>query len=229
MPRVRELAETETRECVKTRVRSHAHTRHTQHGATQCAKRNIGQPPMGGPLPHTAHTAYRANYPLALLPVPPLLNYLRTKRSSSTTVGGGGAPAGAAAPRGRRGPHRRTGCRREGEPAARAAAARPARASEDHQPRVADGGVGQIEPLEPRQGPSAQGGGERRGASVAHVHIGEITRPGPASRIAPAPSFSASRCTPWALSERYDQRFRSTSNKETTTRYSCLALSLGRA
>lgn len=32
-----------------------------------------------------------------------------------------------------------------------------------------------------------------------------------------------------ALSERYDQRFRSTSNKETTTRYSCLALSLGRA
>eukprot|EP00964_Phaeocystis_antarctica_P090972 scaffold58283_cov41-Phaeocystis_antarctica.AAC.6 len=41
---------------------------------------------------------------------------------------------------------------------------------EGHQPRVADGGVGQHEDMEPRQGASAQGGGERRGARVAHRH-----------------------------------------------------------
>eukprot|EP00964_Phaeocystis_antarctica_P053247 scaffold31252_cov63-Phaeocystis_antarctica.AAC.2 len=40
---------------------------------------------------------------------------------------------------------------------------------EVHQ-RVADGGVAQTEVLEPRQGASAQGGGERRGAGVARVH-----------------------------------------------------------
>eukprot|EP00964_Phaeocystis_antarctica_P097291 scaffold63449_cov66-Phaeocystis_antarctica.AAC.2 len=44
---------------------------------------------------------------------------------------------------------------------------------EGHQPRVADGGVAQVEGLESRQGASAQGGGERRGACVAHVHIAE--------------------------------------------------------
>eukprot|EP00964_Phaeocystis_antarctica_P089994 scaffold57506_cov62-Phaeocystis_antarctica.AAC.7 len=38
-----------------------------------------------------------------------------------------------------------------------------------HQPRVTDGGVAQHEGLEPRQGASAQGGGERRGTSVTHV------------------------------------------------------------
>eukprot|EP00964_Phaeocystis_antarctica_P023864 scaffold13353_cov51-Phaeocystis_antarctica.AAC.1 len=42
---------------------------------------------------------------------------------------------------------------------------------EGHQPRVADGGVAQTEDLEPRQGASAQGGGERRGACVAHRHV----------------------------------------------------------
>eukprot|EP00964_Phaeocystis_antarctica_P015487 scaffold8570_cov66-Phaeocystis_antarctica.AAC.2 len=42
---------------------------------------------------------------------------------------------------------------------------------EGHQPRVADGGGDQIEGLKPRQGASAQGGGERRGACVAHVHV----------------------------------------------------------
>eukprot|EP00964_Phaeocystis_antarctica_P015011 scaffold8284_cov50-Phaeocystis_antarctica.AAC.1 len=41
---------------------------------------------------------------------------------------------------------------------------------EGHQPRVADSGVVQFEGLEPRQGASAQGGGERRGACVAHMH-----------------------------------------------------------
>eukprot|EP00964_Phaeocystis_antarctica_P056009 scaffold32992_cov48-Phaeocystis_antarctica.AAC.3 len=41
---------------------------------------------------------------------------------------------------------------------------------EGHQPRVADGGAAQMESLEPRQGASAQGGGERRSAGVAHVH-----------------------------------------------------------
>eukprot|EP00964_Phaeocystis_antarctica_P116261 scaffold80203_cov73-Phaeocystis_antarctica.AAC.9 len=46
--------------------------------------------------------------------------------------------------------------------------------SEGHQPRVADGGAAQPEGLEPRQGASAQGGGERRGACVAHVHAGEL-------------------------------------------------------
>eukprot|EP00964_Phaeocystis_antarctica_P024588 scaffold13773_cov68-Phaeocystis_antarctica.AAC.4 len=40
-----------------------------------------------------------------------------------------------------------------------------------HQPRVADGGVAQFEGLEPRQGALAQGGGERRGAGVAHMHL----------------------------------------------------------
>eukprot|EP00964_Phaeocystis_antarctica_P057225 scaffold33843_cov39-Phaeocystis_antarctica.AAC.2 len=39
-----------------------------------------------------------------------------------------------------------------------------------HQPRIGDGGVTQMESLEPRQGASAQGGGERRGTCVAHVH-----------------------------------------------------------
>eukprot|EP00964_Phaeocystis_antarctica_P090161 scaffold57657_cov63-Phaeocystis_antarctica.AAC.4 len=45
---------------------------------------------------------------------------------------------------------------------------------EGHQPRVADGEVGQSEGLEPRQGASAQGGGERRGAYVAHMHTVDI-------------------------------------------------------
>eukprot|EP00964_Phaeocystis_antarctica_P085169 scaffold53745_cov66-Phaeocystis_antarctica.AAC.2 len=42
---------------------------------------------------------------------------------------------------------------------------------EGHQPRVADGGAVQKEVLEPRQGTPAQGGGERRGACVANMHI----------------------------------------------------------
>eukprot|EP00964_Phaeocystis_antarctica_P052118 scaffold30492_cov33-Phaeocystis_antarctica.AAC.3 len=41
---------------------------------------------------------------------------------------------------------------------------------EGYQPCVTDGGVTQMEVLEPRQGASAQGGCERRGACVAHVH-----------------------------------------------------------
>eukprot|EP00964_Phaeocystis_antarctica_P082094 scaffold51448_cov64-Phaeocystis_antarctica.AAC.10 len=41
---------------------------------------------------------------------------------------------------------------------------------EGQQPRVTDGGVAQVEALEPRQGASAQGGSERRGAGVAHMH-----------------------------------------------------------
>eukprot|EP00964_Phaeocystis_antarctica_P120562 scaffold84286_cov63-Phaeocystis_antarctica.AAC.6 len=44
---------------------------------------------------------------------------------------------------------------------------------EGHQRRVGDGAVGQVEGLEPRQGASAQGGGERRGACVAHVHMAD--------------------------------------------------------
>eukprot|EP00964_Phaeocystis_antarctica_P053940 scaffold31692_cov68-Phaeocystis_antarctica.AAC.1 len=44
---------------------------------------------------------------------------------------------------------------------------------EGHQSRVADGGVAQHEDPEPRQGASAQGGGERRGACVAHMHVAE--------------------------------------------------------
>eukprot|EP00964_Phaeocystis_antarctica_P029694 scaffold16746_cov59-Phaeocystis_antarctica.AAC.1 len=44
---------------------------------------------------------------------------------------------------------------------------------EGRQPRVAEGGVGQPEVPEPRQGASTQGGGERRGACLAHVHIVE--------------------------------------------------------
>eukprot|EP00964_Phaeocystis_antarctica_P160322 scaffold131851_cov75-Phaeocystis_antarctica.AAC.1 len=42
---------------------------------------------------------------------------------------------------------------------------------EGHQRRVTDGGVSQLKGSEPRQGASAQGGGERRGACNAHVHI----------------------------------------------------------
>eukprot|EP00964_Phaeocystis_antarctica_P111957 scaffold76200_cov63-Phaeocystis_antarctica.AAC.8 len=45
---------------------------------------------------------------------------------------------------------------------------------EGHQPRVADGGVGEQESLEPRQGAPAQGDGERRGACVAHVDTGQV-------------------------------------------------------
>eukprot|EP00964_Phaeocystis_antarctica_P034223 scaffold19439_cov56-Phaeocystis_antarctica.AAC.5 len=41
---------------------------------------------------------------------------------------------------------------------------------EGHQPCVSDGGVAQLEYLEPWQGASAQGGGKRRGACVAHMH-----------------------------------------------------------
>ena len=74
----------------------------------------------------------------------------------------------AAAPRGRRGPHRRTGCHRERGSPVRGAGARPARG---HQSRVADGGAAQSEALEPRQGALSQGGGEGRGACVAHMHI----------------------------------------------------------
>eukprot|EP00964_Phaeocystis_antarctica_P115665 scaffold79647_cov59-Phaeocystis_antarctica.AAC.2 len=44
---------------------------------------------------------------------------------------------------------------------------------EGHQPRVADGRVDQREFLEPRQGASAQGGCERRGACVAHMNMVE--------------------------------------------------------
>jgi hypothetical protein len=44
---------------------------------------------------------------------------------------------------------------------------------EGHQPRVTDGGAAQPEDLEPRQGASAQGGSERRGACVAQVHAAE--------------------------------------------------------
>eukprot|EP00964_Phaeocystis_antarctica_P030457 scaffold17209_cov68-Phaeocystis_antarctica.AAC.1 len=44
---------------------------------------------------------------------------------------------------------------------------------EGHQTRVADGGEVQMESLEPREGASAQGGGERRGACVAHVHTAD--------------------------------------------------------
>eukprot|EP00964_Phaeocystis_antarctica_P075729 scaffold46760_cov39-Phaeocystis_antarctica.AAC.5 len=41
---------------------------------------------------------------------------------------------------------------------------------EGHKPRIGDGGVPQMESLEPRQGASAQGGGEGRGACVSHMH-----------------------------------------------------------
>eukprot|EP00964_Phaeocystis_antarctica_P136679 scaffold101136_cov68-Phaeocystis_antarctica.AAC.1 len=41
---------------------------------------------------------------------------------------------------------------------------------EGHQPRVADGSAVQKEDLEPRQGASAQCGGERRGACIAHMY-----------------------------------------------------------
>eukprot|EP00964_Phaeocystis_antarctica_P023331 scaffold13058_cov72-Phaeocystis_antarctica.AAC.3 len=42
---------------------------------------------------------------------------------------------------------------------------------EGHQARVTDGGVVQSEVLEPRQGASAQRGGKRRGACVAHMRM----------------------------------------------------------
>eukprot|EP00964_Phaeocystis_antarctica_P117289 scaffold81118_cov62-Phaeocystis_antarctica.AAC.3 len=45
---------------------------------------------------------------------------------------------------------------------------------EGHHPRVADGSGVQKEALEPRQGTSAQGGAERRGACVAHVYTLEV-------------------------------------------------------
>jgi hypothetical protein len=45
---------------------------------------------------------------------------------------------------------------------------------EGHQPRVTDGGVVQREDIEPRHGASAQGGGERRGACVAHMHADDV-------------------------------------------------------
>eukprot|EP00964_Phaeocystis_antarctica_P097738 scaffold63816_cov63-Phaeocystis_antarctica.AAC.6 len=45
---------------------------------------------------------------------------------------------------------------------------------EGHQRRVTDGGVHQLEDLESRQGASAQGGGERRGASIARMHANEL-------------------------------------------------------
>eukprot|EP00964_Phaeocystis_antarctica_P059522 scaffold35338_cov59-Phaeocystis_antarctica.AAC.8 len=44
---------------------------------------------------------------------------------------------------------------------------------EGHQPRVADGSVAQLEVVEPRQGASAQGGGESRGARVTDIHTGK--------------------------------------------------------
>ena len=44
---------------------------------------------------------------------------------------------------------------------------------ERHQTRVADGGLVQHEALEMRQGASAQGGGERRGAGVAQMYAAE--------------------------------------------------------
>eukprot|EP00964_Phaeocystis_antarctica_P035844 scaffold20494_cov69-Phaeocystis_antarctica.AAC.5 len=47
---------------------------------------------------------------------------------------------------------------------------------EGHQPRVTDGGVAQMEALEPRQGASAQGGSERLGPCVAQMHITDRQR-----------------------------------------------------
>ena len=53
----------------------------------------------------------------------------------------------------------------------------------------------QPEALEPRQGASAQGGSERRGAGVAHVHAVKFEQ-GHGRGSAPARSPTASRCTP---------------------------------
>eukprot|EP00964_Phaeocystis_antarctica_P045063 scaffold25924_cov66-Phaeocystis_antarctica.AAC.4 len=47
---------------------------------------------------------------------------------------------------------------------------------EGHQPRVADGGVSQREDLEPRQGASAQGGGERQRACVIYLYTDELEK-----------------------------------------------------
>ena len=68
---------------------------------------------------------------------------------------------------------------------------------EGHQPRVADGDVAQMQGLEPRQGASAQGGGERREAPVLPTCMVLRSRKVTAGSD-PAPSFSTSRCTPSA-------------------------------
>eukprot|EP00964_Phaeocystis_antarctica_P050309 scaffold29203_cov67-Phaeocystis_antarctica.AAC.1 len=47
---------------------------------------------------------------------------------------------------------------------------------EGHQRRVADGGFDKHEDLEPRQGASAQGGDERRGACVTHRHTPDLEK-----------------------------------------------------
>ena len=76
-------------------------------------------------------------------------------------------------------------------PPARAAAARPARGPPAPRRRWRRS---QNEDLEPRQGASVQGGGERRGACVAHVHTDDV-RDGsrPAARPRPAPPPAAAR------------------------------------
>ena len=45
---------------------------------------------------------------------------------------------------------------------------------EGHQTRITDAAAVQVEELEPRQGASAQGSLERRGACVAHIHADKV-------------------------------------------------------
>jgi len=59
---------------------------------------------------------------------------------------------------------------------------------ERHQPRVADGGVGQPEALQPRHRASAQGVGERRGVDVGHVASADL-QPGHGRQRACAQPF----------------------------------------
>eukprot|EP00964_Phaeocystis_antarctica_P053282 scaffold31266_cov60-Phaeocystis_antarctica.AAC.1 len=98
--------------------------------------------------------AARVAQPASVIWVLPRLSSLSF---ASPPVGGGGAPAG-------------------GGGATRLRGQLPQGRREGHQPRVADGGVDQTEDLEPRQGASAQGGGERRGADVTHMHANEMKR-----------------------------------------------------
>eukprot|EP00964_Phaeocystis_antarctica_P091622 scaffold58790_cov65-Phaeocystis_antarctica.AAC.15 len=65
---------------------------------------------------------------------------------------------------------------------------------EGHQARVADGGLVQRKPLEPQQGASAQGSGERRGAGVAHMHA--ETQPAHGRQRARTQPFRQPLCTP---------------------------------
>eukprot|EP00964_Phaeocystis_antarctica_P051618 scaffold30124_cov68-Phaeocystis_antarctica.AAC.1 len=82
-------------------------------------------------------------------------------RGGSTPVGDGGATRGEALVA------ERVAIENEhlqrGEP--------PQGRREGHQPCVAYGGDDQVEALEPRHGASAQGGGERQGACVAHMQV----------------------------------------------------------